>query len=63
MKGPVSRSTFTRSFKWDPNPTNIRVPFKDWAKGENFQVPKDSLSWPSGWEKFKGVFGQRIYDP
>lgn len=42
---------------------DMRVPFKDWAKGQEFQVPKDSLQWPSGWEKFKGVFGQRIYEP
>ena len=63
MKGPVSPSTFTRSFKWDPNPSNVRVPFKDWTKGQEFQVPKDSIQWPRGWETFKGVFGQRIYEP
>ena len=57
------QSTFLRSFKWESTPYNIRVPFKDWATGENFVVPKDSLGWHSGWQKFKGVFGQRIFDP
>ena len=63
MRGPVTQSTFVRSFKWDPTPNNIPIPFKDWTKGQEFQVPSSSLRWPSGWEKFKGVFGQRIYEP
>ncbi len=65
MTGEVSPSTFLRSFKWEPetplNRTNQRVPFSDWKTGENFSVPDSSLSWPSGWEKFKGVYGQRTF--
>lgn len=66
MKGPVSRSTFVRSFKWEPksplNSTNQRVPFSEWRRGgTNYEVPTRSLEWPSGWEKFKGVYGQRKF--
>jgi RHS repeat-associated protein len=65
MNGGVSKSNFIRSFKWEPetplNRTNKRVPFSEWESGENFIVPKSSLSWPNGVEKFKGVFGQRVF--
>ena len=66
MKGPVSKSTFVRSFKWEPssplNTSNQRVPFSEWKSGgTNYEVPSSSLSWPSSWEKFKGVYGQRMF--
>ena len=36
-----------------------------YPKGTGFSktVPKSDLSWPKGWEKVKGTFGQRIYTP
>lgn len=63
MNGGVSRSTFLRSFKWDPNPSNIRVPFRAWRSGEAFKVPRYTLEAPKGWESFKHIYGQRIYKP
>jgi RHS repeat-associated protein len=64
MNGPVSRENFLLTFKWDPNPTNVRIPLSKWASGQNFpDVPRTALKWPPGWEKFKGIYGQRIYKP
>ena len=51
------------SFKWQPGAGNRFSPFRD---GETFQVPRDSLRWPSGWGLdgwWKGLFGQRRFQP
>ncbi|PTS94648.1 hypothetical protein DBR11_22755, partial [Pedobacter sp. HMWF019] len=63
MPGSPSWLNYFFSFKWDPNPTNIRAPF---ASGEAFLVPPESVTWPRGWGPdgaFKGLFGQRVYTP
>jgi hypothetical protein len=63
MNGPPNFSNYVRSFKWDPNPTNIRTPF---AAGEGYLVPAESVRWPTGWGldgRWKGIFGQRRYVP
>ena len=58
MPGNPTRINYVMSFKWDPNPLNMVAPR---ASGQAFMVPHNSISWPSGWESFKGFFGQRIY--
>jgi RHS repeat-associated protein len=61
MGGPPNRSNWLRSFKWEPNPTNIRAPFR---AGEGYFVPPRYVTWPRGpigW--IKGLFGQRKYIP
>jgi RHS repeat-associated protein len=63
MNGPPSRPNYGLSFKWDPNPTNIRAPF---AAGEGYLVPRPWVRWPSGWGLdgwWKGLFTQRLYVP
>jgi RHS repeat-associated protein len=63
MPGSPNWLNYFFSFKWDPNPTNIRAPF---ASGEAFLVPPESVTWPRGWGldgAFKGLFGQRVYTP
>ncbi len=63
MNGPPNRTNYVLSFKWDPNPTNIRAPF---AAGEGYLVPPSSVRWPGGWGLdgwWKGLFGQRRYIP
>jgi RHS repeat-associated protein len=60
MKGEASPSTYLRSGKWDINPTNE---FAWPSSGQSFTVPGESLSYPSGLESWKGLLGQRIYNP
>jgi len=33
------------------------------STGETFNVPRSAVKWPTGWEFFKGIFGQRRYMP
>ncbi len=67
MKGPPTISNFLRSFKWDPNPTNVRVPLKKAREvGEAYIVPPAHVTKPSGWGLdgiWKSIFGQRKYTP
>jgi hypothetical protein len=66
MKGDVSFSTFLRSFKWEPEwlGGNRPVKFGEWeSSGQSYSVPSNTLHTPSGWEGFKAVFGQRVYNP
>lgn len=66
MPGHVTRTNFGLSMKWDPNPSNVRIPLGEWRNGQTFLVPPDSVHWPSGWGvdgKIKGLFNQRIYKP
>jgi len=66
MKGKPTLSNFLRSFKWDPNPSNIRVPLSEHKTGEGFMVPPQSVEWPPGWGlegKWRGLYGQRKYNP
>jgi hypothetical protein len=63
MNGPPDLSNYLRSFKWDPNPTNVRSPFN---AGEGYLAPPSWVQWPSGWGLdgwWKGLFGQRKYNP
>jgi hypothetical protein len=60
MKGGCNLWNYIFSGKWDPNPLNWPAAFDS---GEEFTVPANTLSWPSGWEFLKGIVGQRIYDP
>jgi hypothetical protein len=58
MKGKPSPGTYFRSGKWSRLGGNQVAPY---GSGHEFTVPSDMLSYPSGWEVFKGGFGQRIY--
>ena len=49
--GPTVRNWIMAGAKWNP------------SKYTTATVPKSSLNWPSGWQWFKGLFGQRIYNP
>jgi RHS repeat-associated protein len=63
MNGPPNYSNYVRSFKWDPNPTNVRAPFD---VGEGYIVPPVHVTRPSGWGLdgwWKSLFGQRKYTP
>lgn len=63
MNGPPTYSNWLRSFKWDPNPTNIRAPYN---VGEGYIVPPPHVTRPSGWGLdgwWKSLFGQRKYTP
>jgi RHS repeat-associated protein len=63
VKGSPTKSNYALSFKWDPNPTNIRAPY---SVGEGYFVPPEWVSWPKGWGLegwWKGLFKQRRYSP
>lgn len=63
MNGPPNYSNYVRSFKWDPNPTNIRAPY---SAGEGYIVPPPHVVRPAGWGLdgwWKSLFGQRRYAP
>jgi hypothetical protein len=60
MKGEANYMNYILSGKFDPGPWNQ---FASFASGQEFQVAATSLYWPSGWEFFKGILGQRIYWP
>jgi RHS repeat-associated protein len=60
MPGDPTLVNYGLSFKWEPTPYN-EVAGR--ASGQAFMVPKSSIRWPSGWESFKGLFGQRQYKP
>lgn len=67
MSGPPTSSNFFRSFKWDPNPTNMRIPFSEAAsRAEGYMVPPSHVTRPTGWGLdgwWKSLFGQRKYTP
>jgi RHS repeat-associated protein len=61
--GDATQSAFWRTGLPGPkltlNPLRLegsKVPFSNSVTG---QVPASSLQWPSGWEKWKGILGQR----
>jgi RHS repeat-associated protein len=60
VKGRQNFLGYTRSFKWENHKWNQ---YADKNTGQSYQVPANSLSNPAGWEAFKSIFGQRIYNP
>ena len=60
MKGKVSPSNYFRSGKWDFGPWNQYAPFKS---GYPHTVPGETLSYPGGVNAWRGLIGQRIYNP
>jgi len=63
MKGPANYWNWLRSFKWERTPYNQFAPL---ASGRTYPVPASSIRWPRGRGmdgRWKGLFGQRIYDP
>ena len=58
MKGPSNFSNYTFSSKWQPRFGNQFAPF---STGQEFTVLSTSVQWPTGWESWKVIFGQRIY--
>ncbi len=63
MNGPANRTNYVLSGKWQPGIGNDYAPF---SSGQQYEVPKDAVQWPSGWGLdgwIKGLFGQRRYFP
>src|ERR1044071_706424 len=60
MPGRPTMSNYLRSGKWDPFPWNRYAPFRT---GQQYLVSPNDIFWPSGWNWWKGLLGQRIYDP
>jgi len=60
MKGGNNWRNYVGSGKWDPGPWNQ---FAWPSSGHSWIVPQSTLSWPQGWEFWKGVLGQRMYNP
>jgi len=59
MKGGPSPWNYIMSGKWQPGMTNQFAPYNS---GQQFSVPKSTLSWPTGvLGPAKGTLGQRIY--
>ncbi len=61
MKGGVNLSNYARSFKWEPCWWGRGNQFAAFSTGKPHLVPRSTLHFPHGWEKFKLIFGQRIY--
>jgi len=47
------------SFPWIHRRPGVQFPFTNATTGP---IPDDWLRWPPGWEKWKGIIGQRIVD-
>ena len=63
MNGPPNGWNYFRSFKWDPNPTNMTAPP---SAGEGYILPPSQVTRPTGWGldgAWKSIFGQRKYTP
>jgi hypothetical protein len=63
MKGEVSYPNYLFSGKYQPAswPGN-NIP-ASYSSGVTYNVPPSSISWPTGINAWKGVIGQRIYNP
>ncbi|HEY6330284.1 MAG TPA: RHS repeat-associated core domain-containing protein, partial [Blastocatellia bacterium] len=61
MKGEANWWNYIWSGKGGPSIFGNQ--FASFSSGASYEVPASSLEWPSGWEFFKGLFGQRIYNP
>lgn len=60
MKGGHTKINYGRSGLWGPQFDPFRwrgAPFKNALTEE---IPTTSLKWPTGWERIKGLLGQRI---
>lgn len=67
MTGEASRWNFLMSGKMQPEwfptfgqPPNIPATY---SSGVTINVPPSSLSWPTGLDFWKGIVGQRMYNP
>jgi hypothetical protein len=67
MQGPKSPLNYLLSGKYQPSgfptfgqPPNVPASY---MSGVTYNVPPSSLSWPSGRDLWKGLLGQRIYNP
>jgi RHS repeat-associated protein len=58
MEGQFDSGAYIASGKWQPGGGNQ---FAGPGSFRNFQVPTESLSYPSGADWWKGMLGQRIY--
>ena len=64
MPGKNTWWNYIRSFKWQKGFGNQFAPK---SSGQTFTVPKNTVKWPTGFSitdgAYKGLFGQRIYQP
>jgi len=63
MNEPKNPWNYLRSGKWQPGWGNEFAPY---GSGMQYEVPPSALQWSSGWGldgRWKGLFGQRIYNP
>jgi RHS repeat-associated protein len=60
MEGDPNYWNYLMTGKWEPTPWNRTAPF---GSGQTFNVPPDTINWPSGFNFYKGLppFNQRIY--
>jgi len=58
MKGRANMWNYIRSGKYQPGWGNQ---FASFSSGRNYLVSRGSVGWPRGWERWKGIFGQRQY--
>jgi hypothetical protein len=58
MKGAATPWNYLKSFKWERTPFNNPAAFNT---GREYMVNASEIIWPTGWQRFKGIFGQRIY--
>lgn len=58
LKGATNYPTYFFTRKWQRGLGNIYAPYPG---GKPYHVPNNELEWPSGWERWKGLLGQRRY--
>jgi RHS repeat-associated protein len=67
MLGPATYKNYILSFKWEPAWPGLAPELQnepaDFSSGREYLVRRSTLKFPSGWEAFKSIYGQRIYQP